>query len=87
MAENVSDHLRTMEELQNVGAILSFTAMATLEEIKAAEEKMNAAKAALLDYAERPATQGRDADLQHRLSEELTRSTKEFLHLISELHP
>jgi hypothetical protein len=61
--------------------------MATLEEVKAAEERMNAAKAALLDYAERPATQGRDADLQRRLSEELTRSTKEFLHLISELHP
>ena len=49
------------------------------EEVKAAEERMNAAKAALLDYAERPATQGRDADLQHRLSEELTRSTKELL--------
>jgi nucleoid-associated protein YejK len=53
--------------------------MATLEEVKAAEERMNAAKAALLDYAERPATQGRDADLQRRLSEELARSTKEFL--------
>jgi hypothetical protein len=39
MAENVSDHLRTMEELQNVGAVLSFTAMATLEEIKAAEKE------------------------------------------------
>ena len=61
--------------------------MATLEEVKAAEERMNAAKAALLEYAERPASRGRDADLQRRLSEELTRSTKEFLHLISQLTP
>ena len=87
IAANVSDRVWTIKEPLNVGAGLKFTAMATLEEVKAAEERMNTAKAALLDYAKRPATQGRDADLQHRLSEELTRSTKEFLHLISELRP
>jgi len=61
--------------------------MATLEEIKAADERMNAAKTALLAYVQRRDPQEHDAALHRRLNEHLKHAMDEFLRLVSELTP
>ena len=61
--------------------------MATLEEVQAAEERMNAAKAALLAYAQRPESQSSDPALYRRLNEELRAAMDEFLRVVDQLRP
>lgn len=53
--------------------------MSTIEEVKAAEAKMNGAKATLQQYVDRPANQAADHGLHRRLAEELQQATDEYV--------
>jgi len=57
--------------------------MSTLEEVEAAEAKMNTAKDALMSYIEREKTI--DLDWHRRLVARLKKAETEFLQAISEL--
>ena len=57
--------------------------MSTMEEVEAAEAKMNAAKDALLKYIE--GRQAIDRDRHQRLVAQLKKAQAEFLKAISEL--
>ena len=57
--------------------------MCSVEEVEAAEAKMNSAKEALLNYIERRTTINRD--LHQRLVSRLKKAQAEFLKAISEL--
>jgi hypothetical protein len=63
--------------------VLQFPEMATLEEVKAAGEKAKKALNDLRAYAENPESQKTDAIRHLCLVEELTRSTREYINLIS----
>jgi predicted metal-dependent hydrolase len=53
--------------------------MSTLEEVKAAERRMNEAKKALQRYTERSANEPTDHKLHLRLAQELKRATDDYL--------
>lgn len=57
--------------------------MSSMEEVEAAEARMNSAKDALLNYIERRKTI--DRDLHQRLIAQLKKAQAEFLRAISEL--
>jgi len=59
----------------------------TIEQVKAAEKKMMAAGAALLDYIERTAATGTDREIHDRLNRELMSANDEYLRLIGQLRP
>jgi len=56
--------------------------VSSMQEVEAAEAKMNAAKDALLNYIER--REPIDRDLHHRLVAQLQRAQADFLKAISE---
>jgi len=53
--------------------------MSTIEDVKAAERKMNEAKIALQRYTERSPNDPSDHNLHRRLAEELKRATDDYL--------
>ena len=53
--------------------------MTTIEDVKAAERKMNEAKIALQRYTERPPNDPPDHKLHRRLAEELKRAADDYL--------
>jgi hypothetical protein len=53
--------------------------MSTIQDVKAAEQKLNAAKTALQGYVDRPASQAADHKLHRRLAEELKQATDEYV--------
>ena len=53
--------------------------MSTLEEVKAAERRMNEAKKALQRYTERSANEPTDRKLHLRLAQELKRATDDYV--------
>jgi len=53
--------------------------MSTLEEVKAAERRMNEAKKALQRYTERSANEPTDHKFPLRLAQELKRATDDYL--------
>jgi hypothetical protein len=55
------------------------------EEIKAAEKKMMAARADLLDYVQRTVATVRDRQTRDRLKHELTRAIEEYSDLLGQL--
>jgi hypothetical protein len=61
--------------------------MSTLEEVKAAQARMDKAKDALQKYLDRSATQPSDRDLHRRLAERLKRAADEYFTLVIELRP
>ena len=61
--------------------------MATLEEVKSAERKMNEAKSALQGYIERAANDPPDHKLHRRLAEDSKRATDAYLATVIDLKP
>jgi hypothetical protein len=59
--------------------------MVTYEEVKAAEERMNQARAVLLGYVERPKSQPSDFQLHLRIAEDLKGATDDYVRLVGEL--
>ncbi len=60
--------------------------MATLEEeIRAAEEKMRQAYAALMAYISRPESEPTDIKLHHRLADDLTLANAHYVTLVRKL--
>jgi uncharacterized protein YdeI (YjbR/CyaY-like superfamily) len=53
--------------------------MSTLEEVKAAEQRMNDAKKALQRYTERSTNERTDRKLHLRLAQELKQATDDYL--------
>jgi hypothetical protein len=56
--------------------------MTTLEELKAAEDRMNKAEGALRAYTGRPQELQNDGDLHRRLAEELRVATEKYARLV-----
>jgi len=61
--------------------------MPTLEDVKAAEQRMNNAKAALQRYTERPAGAATDTKLHRQLAEALKKATDEYVSVVADLRP
>jgi len=53
--------------------------MSTIEDVKAAERKMNEARIALQRYTERPLSDPSDHKLHLRLAQELKRATDDYV--------
>jgi hypothetical protein len=61
--------------------------MSTLEDAKAAEQRMNNAKAALQRYTERPDGAATDIKLHRQLAEALKKATDEYVGVVADLRP
>jgi len=61
--------------------------MSTLQDVKQAEKKMEAARKALFAYLELPKQQEIDVKLRTHLAENLQRATDEYVELIGSLEP
>ncbi len=61
--------------------------MATLEEVYAAEQRMNKARDALLAYVQRPPSQPADGQLHRELAEQLKRATDDYATAVAQLKP
>lgn len=59
--------------------------MSTLQEVKAAEKRMNDAKEALRKYTERPEGAATDIKLHLRLADALKKATDEYVGVVSKL--
>jgi hypothetical protein len=59
--------------------------MATLQEVKAAEERMKKAYVALKVYVSRPDALQNDMELHRRLAEELRQATNDYTRLVFDL--
>ena len=58
--------------------------MATYGQVKAAEARIEQARAALLAYVERSESQQTDVQLHLRLAEDLKRATDDYVRLVAE---
>jgi hypothetical protein len=61
--------------------------MSTLEDVKQAEKRMEAARKALFAYLELPKQQDIDVKLRTHLAENLQRATDDYVELIEALEP
>jgi hypothetical protein len=61
--------------------------MSTQEDVKAAEQRMNNAKAALQRYTERPDGAATDIKLHRQLAEALKKATDEYVAIVADLRP
>ena len=61
--------------------------MSTLQDVKQAEKRMEAARKALFAYLELPKQQEIDVKLRSHLAENLQRATDEYVELIESLEP
>jgi hypothetical protein len=59
----------------------------TIEELKAAEQRMNDAGAALIAYIQQSVEQGTNREIHDRLNHELETATNRFLDLIAQSRP
>lgn len=59
--------------------------MSTLEDVKAAEKRVNNAKAALQEYTNRPNGAPINVKLHRRLAEALKKATDEYLAVVIDL--
>lgn len=59
--------------------------MSTLEDVTAAEKRMNNAKAALQQYTDRPKGAPTDIKLHRRLAGALKKATDEYVAVVSDL--
>jgi hypothetical protein len=72
---------------QELTAMRQSLSMSTLQDVKQAEKKMEAARKALFAYLELPKQQEIDVKLRTHLAENLQRATDEYVELIGSLEP
>lgn len=74
-------HSAPQKQLETAGR------MSTIEDVKAAEQRMNNAKAALQRYTERPAGAPTDTKLHRQLADALKKATDEYAAVVADLRP
>lgn len=73
--------------LLNSGGMRKSLSMSTLEEVRAAERKMEVARKALFAYMDLPAQEQIDASRRARLAQNLQAATDEYVGLVEALDP
>ena len=73
--------------LLNSGGMRKSLSMSTLEEVHAAEKKMELARKALFAYMDLPAQEQIDGSRRARLAQNLQAATDEYVGLVESLDP